>query len=186
MKISTEAGRGTLDSVRFSGTIESMRPHRRFGNRVLTRLLRFTTRAPVTDGQSGYRALSARAARDAVIIHDYNYAQVLTIDLLGKGFRYAEVPITYRFRSSGRSFVKLGRYLSHVVPAVYRELNDAPTSVLDDVTGESVAGTRPPAGVEAPIGSERVGRRPAHGQDVMRVVLHEQPLPAEDEQPILR
>ncbi len=112
--------------------------------------------------------------------------QVLTIDLLDKGYRYTEVPITYRFRSSGRSFVKVGTYLSHVVPAVYRELNNPTVSVLDDVTGESVTGTRPPSIVEAPVGVERAGRGPTHGQDVMRVVLDEQPLAAEDEQPILR
>ncbi|PSP17078.1 MAG: glycosyltransferase, partial [Cyanobacteria bacterium QS_8_64_29] len=59
------------------------------------------------------------------IIHDYNYAQVLTLDLLGKGYRYAEVPITYRFRQQGRSFVRLGRYLRAVVPAVLREVRTA-------------------------------------------------------------
>jgi len=55
-------------------------------------------------------------------VHDYNYAQVLTLDLLGKGFGYTEVPISYRFRASGESFVKLGRYLRRVVPAVWHEL----------------------------------------------------------------
>ena len=34
----------------------------------------------ITDGQSGYRALSARAAAECQIVHDYNYAQVLTLD----------------------------------------------------------------------------------------------------------
>ena len=65
------------------------------------------------------------AAAAAEVIHDYNYAQVLTLDLLAKGFRYAEVPISYRFRTTGPSFVTLGRYLRHVVPAVYRELSAA-------------------------------------------------------------
>ena len=53
-------------------------------------------------------------------MHDYNYAQVLTLDLLAKGFRYAEVPISYRFREHGRSFVRLVPYLRAVVPAVWR------------------------------------------------------------------
>ena len=56
-------------------------------------------------------------------MHDYNYAQILTLDLLGKGFVYAEVPITYAFRTTGSSFVRLGTYLRKVVPAVHRELN---------------------------------------------------------------
>ncbi|HWC66474.1 MAG TPA: glycosyltransferase [Acidimicrobiales bacterium] len=123
---------GSADYVvgsRFRGTIEHMRPHRRLGNLVLTGALRWSARAPITDGQSGYRALSREAGAAAEIAHDYNYAQVLTLDLLGKGFRYAEVPITYRFRESGRSFVRLGRYLVQVVSVVWRVLNpSAPQS----------------------------------------------------------
>jgi glycosyltransferase involved in cell wall biosynthesis len=113
---------------RFAGLDRSMRPHRWLGNRVLTagvRLLvrRFGVRGrDLTDGQSGYRALSPAAAAAAEIIHDFNYAQVLTLDLLSKRFRYAEVPITYRFRAHGRSFVRLGTYLRKVVPAVRLEL----------------------------------------------------------------
>ena len=108
---------------RFLGRIHHMRPHRRLGNMILTRALSIVARRRITDGQTGYRAFSPRAAADAEIIHDYNYAQVLTLDLLAKGYRYAEVPISYRFRTAGQSFVKLGRYLRNVVPAVYRELN---------------------------------------------------------------
>jgi glycosyltransferase involved in cell wall biosynthesis len=119
---------GSADYVvgsRFAGAIEHMLPHRRFGNVVLTRALRWCARTPITAGQSGDRAFSADAAAAAEVIHDYNYAQVLTLDLLAKGYRYREVPISYHFREEGRSFVRLGRYLRKVVPAVYRELNAA-------------------------------------------------------------
>ncbi|MGI9622584.1 MAG: glycosyltransferase [Acidimicrobiales bacterium] len=108
---------------RFLGHIEHMQPHRRFGNKVLTRTLSLIARRPITDGQTGYRALSPAAAASAEIIHDFNYAQVLTLDLLAKGYRYEEVPISYHFRTAGDSYVKLGPYLRNVVPAVYRELN---------------------------------------------------------------
>ncbi|HEY6749454.1 MAG TPA: lysylphosphatidylglycerol synthase domain-containing protein [Mycobacteriales bacterium] len=111
---------------RFAGGPRRMTAHRTAGNLVLTRWVRWMTRRPdLTDGQSGYRAFSAPAAAAAEIEHDYNYAQVLTLDLLAKGFTYAEVPITYAFRTSGTSFVKLGPYLRKVVPAVHRELNPA-------------------------------------------------------------
>jgi glycosyltransferase involved in cell wall biosynthesis len=111
---------------RFAGLPRDMRPHRRFGNRVLTlgmKLLvsRWGVRG-LSDGQSGYRALSPAAAAHAEIIHDFNYAQVLTLDLVAKGYRYTEVPISYRFRRHGKSFVKLGPYLRRVVPAIWREL----------------------------------------------------------------
>jgi uncharacterized membrane protein YbhN (UPF0104 family) len=184
--------RGEADYVvgsRFSGTIESMRPHRRLGNRVLTRVVSYIARTPITDGQSGYRALSSRAATHAEIVHDYNYAQVLTLDLLGKGFVYREVPITYRFRSTGHSFVKLGRYLANVVPAVHRELNTLAVyegSILDDVAGEAVAGTTPIDLVEPAVGAERVGGGRAHREDVMGVVGDVEALPTEGQQALLR
>ena len=47
---------------------------------------------------------------------------LLTIDLVGKGFRYAEVPISYRYRTTGRSFVRLGPYLRRVGPAFVRQV----------------------------------------------------------------
>jgi glycosyltransferase involved in cell wall biosynthesis len=111
---------------RFAGLPRDMRPHRWFGNRVLTlgmKLLvsRWGVRR-LSDGQSGYRALSPAAAAHAEIIHDFNYAQVLTLNLVAKGYRYAEVPVSYRFRRHGRSFVRLGPYLRRVVPAIWREL----------------------------------------------------------------
>lgn len=127
---------------RFSGEIRRMHPHRRFGNRVLTVVLARIARAPITDGQSGYRALSPAAARAAHVNHDYNYAQVLTLDLLAKGYRYAEVPITYTFRDAGRSFVRLIPYLRHVIPAVYRAVRTG-RSVLHDVREETPAGLGP-------------------------------------------
>lgn len=116
---------GVADYVvgsRFAGVIERMQPHRRLGNKILTRCVRWVSRLPVTDGQSGFRALSRRAATEADLIHDYNYAQVLTINLIGQGFVYAEVPVSYRFRTSGESFVRLLPYLRRVVPAVLREI----------------------------------------------------------------
>lgn len=119
---------GAADYVvgsRFAGRIRRMRVHRRLGNRALTGCLRWLSRCPaVTDGQSGYRAFAPRAAAHAEVIHDYNYAQVLTLDLLAKGYRYAEVPIDYAFRETGTSFVRLPRYLRAVIPAVYRELQE--------------------------------------------------------------
>jgi hypothetical protein len=103
---------------RFRGTITAMLPQRRVGNRVLTGLTSLLARRRMSDAQSGFRALSRDALRVVEIAHDYNYAQVLTLDLLGKGFGYTEVPITYGRRVHGRSFVTVGRYLRKVLPAM--------------------------------------------------------------------
>ncbi len=142
---------------RFAGLSRDMRPHRWVGNRVLTVGVNLLVRRwgvrVLTDGQSGYRALSADAAAHAEIIHDFNYAQVLTLDLLSKGFRYAEVPITYRFRRHGQSFIRLGGYLRQVVPAVRRELRSPTGSILDDEAAEAVADSQPAVGIEGAVGS---------------------------------
>ena len=84
-------------------------------------------RGPAAAGRRPVRlpGLVPAAAAEAEIVHDYNYAQVLTLDLLAKGYRYAEIPIAYRHRRRGRSFIKPVGYLRRVVPAVYRELNQA-------------------------------------------------------------
>ncbi len=67
------------------------------------------------------RAFSREAAAEAEIIHDYNYAQVLTLDLLHKGFRLEEAQIRYRLREHGASFISW-RYPAKVLPAIWREL----------------------------------------------------------------
>ena len=106
---------------RFLGRREGHACWRSAGNRVFTLALSFAAGRRISDGQTGFRAFSARALNVAEIVHDYNYAQVLTLDLLHKGMRLAEVPITYRSRSRGRSFIN-GHYLWRVPLGMAREL----------------------------------------------------------------
>lgn len=106
---------------RFLGGARGMRLYRRLGNYAFTALLALLTECGISDGQSGMRAFSREAAARAEIIHDYNYAQVLTLDLVRKGFRLEEVPIRYRVREHGESFVSW-RYPAKVLPAIWREL----------------------------------------------------------------
>ncbi|MBI3977695.1 MAG: flippase-like domain-containing protein [Chloroflexi bacterium] len=117
--------RGEADYVlgsRFPRAASSMRPSRRLGNRAFTLLLGLLAGRRVADGQTGFRAFSARALASAEIIHDYNYAQVLTLDLLRKGMRLAEVPIRYHPRQQGTSFIRYREYLRRVLPAIAREV----------------------------------------------------------------
>ena len=94
---------------------------RRLANRCFTGLLVLLSGRRIADGQTGFRAFSPRAADVAEIVHDYNYAQVLTLDLLRKGMRMREVPISYLRRSAGRSFVS-GQYLWRVPLGMVREM----------------------------------------------------------------
>ncbi len=106
---------------RYLGTIEHQSVHRRVGNMLFTWLLCVAAGRRITDGQTGFRAFSRRALECAEIIHDYNYAQILTLDLLKKGMRMREVPITYRPRTKGKSFISL-TYLWRVPVAMLRQL----------------------------------------------------------------
>ncbi|MCZ0754815.1 glycosyltransferase family 2 protein [Anoxybacillus sp. J5B_2022] len=107
---------------RFLGEIRGMKWHRRLGNYCFTLLQSLLLRMWIYDGQSGMRAFSRQAMEHADIIHDYNYAQVLTLNLVRKGFRMKEVPIRYKVRTTGQSFIKFGAYMTAVLPAIWQEM----------------------------------------------------------------
>ncbi|MBW7459183.1 glycosyltransferase family 2 protein [Paenibacillus sepulcri] len=107
---------------RFKGEIQGMKLMRRLGNIGFTLLQALILRRMIWDGQSGMRGFSREAMEHAEIIHDYNYAQVLTLNLVRQGFRMEEVPIRYQVRLHGESFIKFRRYVTAVLPAVWREL----------------------------------------------------------------
>lgn len=107
---------------RFLGTIKGMKLHRRLGNYFFTFVQALLLRCFIYDGQSGMRAFSKQAIEHAEIIHDYNYAQVLTLNLVRKGFRVKEIPIHYHVRTKGESFIKFNAYLSKVIPAILKEM----------------------------------------------------------------
>jgi len=119
------AGRaGYVLGSRFLGGgagVSGMKLYRRAGNFAFTALVSLLCGRRLTDGQTGMRAFSREAAAAAEIVHDYNYAQVLTLDLVRKGFRLEEVPVRYSLREHGESFVNW-RYPARVLPAIWREL----------------------------------------------------------------
>jgi hypothetical protein len=117
--------RGRADYVlgsRFLGPArDGMAWHRALSNKAASALLGTLMETITSDAQTGFRAFSARALGAARIRHDYNYAQVLTLSLWGAGIDAAEVPVRYRRRVTGRSFVRCPEYLARVAPAVWRE-----------------------------------------------------------------
>lgn len=117
--------KGKADYVmgsRFLGTIDGMKWNRRLGNYCFTLIQSFLLREWIYDGQSGMRAFSRQAMVEAEIIHDYNYAQVVTLNLIRKGFRMKEIPIRYQVRKSGESFIKFKSYMTSVLPAILKEM----------------------------------------------------------------
>jgi len=110
---------------RFAGDRDGMAWHRALANRLTSALLGTLMGTVVSDGQSGYRAFGRSALVGARIRHDYNYAQVLTLSLWGAGVNAVEVPISYRRRTTGRSFVNYPEYFVKVTPALWREWRQA-------------------------------------------------------------
>lgn len=107
---------------RFMGTIKGMKVHRRWGNYFFTLIQMILLRRFIYDGQSGMRAFSRSALADLEIIHDYNYAQVMTLNLVRKGYRMKEIPIRYQVRTTGTSFIRFRAYVTKVIPAIWREM----------------------------------------------------------------
>jgi glycosyltransferase involved in cell wall biosynthesis len=100
--------------------------HRTLANRTTTAALAtLMDGAVLTDGQSGFRAFSREALARARIRHDFNYAQVLTLSLWGASIEPVEVPISYRRRNGGHSFVRYPEYLVRVAPALWRQWRDS-------------------------------------------------------------
>jgi uncharacterized membrane protein YbhN (UPF0104 family) len=116
-----EAGADYVLGSRYAGIRRGQRLSRNLANRVFTAALCLAAGRRISDGQTGFRAFSARALAVAEIIHDYNYAQVLTLDLLRKRMRLAEVPIAWRVRTHGASFVRTD-YLWRVPVGMARQL----------------------------------------------------------------
>ncbi|XEC96576.1 glycosyltransferase family 2 protein [Paenibacillus tarimensis] len=127
--------RGEADYVlgsRFKGTIRGMKLHRRLGNYCFTLLQCLLLGKWIYDGQTGMRAFSRQAMEHAEIRHDYNYAQVLTLNLVRKGFRLTEIPIRYQVRTQGESFIKFRAYMSKVLPAIVHEMRQPVQKVVID------------------------------------------------------
>ncbi|MEH6888597.1 glycosyltransferase family 2 protein [Bacillus sp. JJ864] len=127
---------------RFRGTISGMKLHRRLGNYCFTMLQCILLRKWIRDGQSGMRAFSRQAMEHGEIVHDYNYAQVITLNLVRKGFRVQEVPITYKVRETGESFISFRKYMTRVFPAIWKEMGRPVEKVRVDYEAHVLVGEK--------------------------------------------
>jgi glycosyltransferase involved in cell wall biosynthesis len=101
------------------GQIEYRMPFvRRCGNLAFTKLMRWLTRWPLKDSQPGIFAVSRAYLEVFHLPGDYNYTQQVLLDAYHKGMRFAHVPVRFRKRGGGRSFVSL-RYPLKVLPQLF-------------------------------------------------------------------
>jgi len=90
---------------------------RRAGNIVFTRLMAWLTGWPVKDSQPGIFAAHRGYLERFYIPGDYNYTQQVLLDAYHKGARFAHVPVAFRERTTGSSFVSL-TYPFKVIPQI--------------------------------------------------------------------
>jgi hypothetical protein len=94
---------------------------RRAGNSAFTWLMRRLTRWPLKDSQPGIFAVNRAYLEDFSLPGDYNYTQQILLDAYHRGMRFCHVPVTFRRRMTGRSFVSL-KYPLKVLPQIVRVL----------------------------------------------------------------
>lgn len=101
---------GSADIVygnRFPGLTYRMPFIRRVGNMFFRVIMRWLTNWDIKDSQPGIFAVNASYLKVSFIPGDYNYTQQVLLDSYLKGMKFEQVPVTFRRRESGSSFVSL-------------------------------------------------------------------------------
>ena len=88
---------------------------RRAGNLVFTKLMGILTGWSLKDSQPGIFAVNKDYLDAFNLPGDYNYTQQILLDAYHQGMRFAHVPVAFRKRTTGESFVSM-RYPFKVLP----------------------------------------------------------------------
>ncbi|MBN1353341.1 MAG: glycosyltransferase family 2 protein [Candidatus Omnitrophica bacterium] len=105
---------------RFKGGLGYRMPfYRAAGNRFFSWVVRLLTGLKITDSQTGLMAFGRRYLKDFEIISDYNETQQLIIDAWARHMRIIEVPVVFKKREKGTSFISW-RYPFKVLPTIAR------------------------------------------------------------------
>ena len=94
--------RGDADIVlgsRFKGKIEEMPPQKYYGNKIATLVLAYVTGYNISDGQTGFRCFSRRAALKMNIWSNYTYTHETLLHASENKLLVSEVPIDFRKRA---------------------------------------------------------------------------------------
>lgn len=112
---------------------------RLIGNRTFTWLMRSLTHWPLHDSQPGIMAVGKDYLNVFHLPGDYNYTQQILLDAYHKGMRFAHVPVSFRRRTTGRSFISL-KYPFKVLPQLLMVLISVkPFKIFGPVGGAFLA-----------------------------------------------
>jgi glycosyltransferase involved in cell wall biosynthesis len=105
---------------------EGMPAAKFWGNRLMTRLLRFFTRTKLSDVSCGFRAYSREALFSINLFGKFTYTQETILDMAFKGLRLAEVPISVRYFRGRKSRVagSLPRYGFNALKIIVQTARD--------------------------------------------------------------
>ncbi len=95
---------------RFAGKIESMPLLKRWGNKMFSKVISNITKMRITDGQTGFRAFTAKFAREVQIRSSHTYTQEQIIRAIKGKYRVKEVPIYFAKRKEGESRLMKGPF----------------------------------------------------------------------------
>jgi glycosyltransferase involved in cell wall biosynthesis len=92
----------------------------KIGNSLLSWVVRQITKLPITDAQTGYRAMTRELAESLEMIGTHTYVQETIIDAAQKNFRIKEVPVVFKKRKYGGSKVvaSIKRYAIWTLPTL--------------------------------------------------------------------
>ncbi len=88
---------------RFMGTISYMPRLKRFGNKIITLIVRNLMNIDITDAQTGFRAIKREVFEHISLAADYTYTQEMIIRAVAEGFHIEDVPVNFYKRKSGKS-----------------------------------------------------------------------------------
>lgn len=100
----------------------------KFGNFILSRLLRWLADIKVTDAQTGYRLMKREVAEELRMVGCHTYVQETIIDAVQNGFTLKEVPVSFAERKEGGSKVvsSITQYAFRTLPVILHRTKVTP------------------------------------------------------------
>lgn len=99
---------------------------RKFGNKIVTKIINILTNQEFTDTQCGFRAYSKKAALKLNIFGDYTYTQEVFLNLVEEELRIKEIPleVIYKDERKSRLIKNPLSYAINVITIIIKTIRD--------------------------------------------------------------
>ena len=115
---------------------------KKWGNRAYSFLISVLTHEKFTDTQCGFRAYSREAILRLNLFGRFTYTQEVFLDLVNKGLKIEQVPITVKYYKDRRSKISSAffRYFFQTIIIILRTFRDYKPLVFFGIPGVSIFG----------------------------------------------